>query len=145
MRADHPVVTGEGLVGRVSVASPRAAIVRLITDHTTNVRRAHQRQRRDRRRAPSRRAGPTELVLRLHHAATTRCGPVRPSSPRARSRASDSLTSLYPPNVPIGTVTRVDEPGTDDQEVHVRPFADLRRLEFVQVLTRAPNRNRPAA
>jgi hypothetical protein len=36
-------------------------------------------------------------------------------------------------------VTRVDDPGTDDQEVHVRPFANMRRLDFVQVLTRTRN------
>ncbi len=32
-------------------------------------------------------------------------------------------------DIPIGAVTRVDDPGTDDQEAHVAPFADLRRLD----------------
>ena len=36
-------------------------------------------------------------------------------------------------------MTRVDDPATDDQEVHVRPFANMRRLDFVQVLTRTRN------
>ena len=60
-----------------------------------------------------------------------------------RSR-SDRFRSLYPPNIPIGRVTSVENPGSDDQRVHLRPFADLHRLEFVQVLTQAPNGNRPA-
>jgi hypothetical protein len=37
---------------------------------------------------------------------------------------------------------RVDDEGTDDQVVHVKPFADLRRLEFVQILTRRQDDNR---
>jgi rod shape-determining protein MreC len=51
----------------------------------------------------------------------------------------DRVPSLYPPRIPIGRVTRVDNPATDDQTVHVRPFADMRRLDFVQVLTRTRN------
>ena len=58
--------------------------------------------------------------------------------------ASDKLQSVYPPGIPIGEVTSVSDPGTDAQEPHVRPFADLRRLEFVQVLTTRPNGNRGA-
>jgi hypothetical protein len=35
-------------------------------------------------------------------------------------------------------VTTVEDPGSDTQEVKVRPFADLRRLDEVQVLTKVP-------
>ena len=56
---------------------------------------------------------------------------------------SDRLQSPYPPGIPIGEVTRVDDAGTDAQQPHVRPYADLRRLEMVQVLTRRVNGNRP--
>jgi rod shape-determining protein MreC len=55
-----------------------------------------------------------------------------------QSRTS-RVTSLYPPRIPIGRVTRVDEPATDNQLVHLRPFANMRRLDFVQVLTRTRN------
>ena len=41
-------------------------------------------------------------------------------------------SSFFPEGVPIGRITEVDQ---DEGTVHVRPFADLRRLEFVQVLT----------
>ena len=44
---------------------------------------------------------------------------------------SARLESPYPPGIPIGEVTRVDDAGTDTQQVHVKPYADLRRLEFV--------------
>ena len=142
VRVDQPVVTGEGLVGRVSFASAGTAIVRLITDHTTRVSaRVNATGITGVVRVEAGR--PTELVMDY----TRRDDDVRQGQVivTAGTRSnSDRLVSLYPPNVPIGTVTRVDQPATDDQEVHLRPFADLRRMEFVQVLTRAPNDNRPA-
>ncbi|HWH43122.1 MAG TPA: rod shape-determining protein MreC [Thermoleophilaceae bacterium] len=47
------------------------------------------------------------------------------------------IESLFPRGIPIGTVTKVD-PGELElyQKVHVKPFADLRRMNFVQVVTR---------
>jgi rod shape-determining protein MreC len=49
---------------------------------------------------------------------------------------SSKLESLFPRGIPIGRVTRVS---TDELElyqlVHVQPFADLRRMDYVQVLT----------
>jgi rod shape-determining protein MreC len=46
------------------------------------------------------------------------------------------VSSAYPPGIPIGEVSQIDvgEEG-DFQRVHVTPFADLRNLEYVQVLT----------
>jgi rod shape-determining protein MreC len=50
---------------------------------------------------------------------------------------STKLESLFPPNIPIGVVTRADDAELSQfQRVHIRPFADLRRVDFVQVLTR---------
>jgi cell shape-determining protein MreC len=46
------------------------------------------------------------------------------------------VESDYPPNLPIGEV--VEAPLLQQeaqQQVHVRPFADLRDLDIVQVLT----------
>ena len=43
--------------------------------------------------------------------------------------------SLFPPNVPIGEITRIEDPGSETQEIHLEPYADLRRLEFVRILT----------
>jgi rod shape-determining protein MreC len=141
VRVDHPVVTGEGLIGRVSVASRSTAVVRLITDHTTNVSaRVNATGVTGVVRVEAGR--PNELVLDY----TRRTDVVRPGQVVVTAGTQskvDRLPSLYPPNLPIGVVTRVDEPATDEQQVHVRPFADLRRLEFVEVLTRAPNQNRP--
>ena len=134
---NHPVVSPEGLVGVVSTATSNSAIVTLLTDHRTAV---------GARVAESGVGGvieveagrPNDLVMRF----TTRNDEVTPGqtviTAGTQSR-TDRVTSLYPPRIPIGRVTRVDDPASDDQLVHVRPFANMRRLDFVQVLTRTRN------
>jgi cell shape-determining protein MreC len=47
----------------------------------------------------------------------------------------DRAPSRYPVGLPIGEVKRIDHEGTDTQEIHVRPYADVRNLDFVQILT----------
>jgi cell shape-determining protein MreC len=55
---------------------------------------------------------------------------------------SDRLQSRYLPGIPVGYVTRVGDPGTDNQKIFLCSYADLQRLETVQVLTRPINGNR---
>jgi rod shape-determining protein MreC len=134
---NHPVVGPEGLVGVVTFASSNSSIVTLLTDHRTSV---------GARIAESGVSGviqveagrPNDLVMNF----TTRNDEVTPGQTVITSGTESRITrvpSLYPPRIPIGRVTRVDDPATDDQLVHVRPFADMRRLDFVQVLTRTRN------
>jgi cell shape-determining protein MreC len=47
---------------------------------------------------------------------------------------SSRLDSLFPRGIPIGRVTSVD-PSNLLQGVHIQPFANLRGVEFVQILT----------
>ncbi|MGI8945496.1 MAG: rod shape-determining protein MreC [Thermoleophilaceae bacterium] len=49
---------------------------------------------------------------------------------------SGRVASRFPRGVPIGRVSRVDLDEVElYQRVHLEPFADLRRIDFVQVLT----------
>jgi rod shape-determining protein MreC len=48
----------------------------------------------------------------------------------------ERFPSPYPREIPIGRVTRVDDPGSDNQQVHVAPFVNGRRLDLVEVLTK---------
>lgn len=49
---------------------------------------------------------------------------------------SDRVESLFPRGVPIGRVSRVDLDEVElYQRVHVKPFADIRGIDIVQVLT----------
>ena len=52
-----------------------------------------------------------------------------------------AVSSAYPPGIPIGRVTEAEAGEQQEfQRVHVEPFADLRNLEYVQVLTGGPER-----
>jgi rod shape-determining protein MreC len=60
--------------------------------------------------------------------------------------ASDRVHSLFPRGIPIGRVTKVNLDEIDlYQRVHIRPFADLRRTDYVQVLTRRPTAQQSAS
>ena len=49
--------------------------------------------------------------------------------------ASGDLDSIFPPGIPIGEVTESSlEEQQAYQRIHLRAFADLRDMEFVQVL-----------
>ena len=55
--------------------------------------------------------------------------------------SNGEVSSAYPPGIPLGEVSQTETGALDaSQTVHVRPFADLRELEFVQVLTGGPER-----
>jgi cell shape-determining protein MreC len=46
------------------------------------------------------------------------------------------IESRFPPNLPIGEITEASIVEQEaQQQVHVRPYADLRDLDLVQVLT----------
>jgi rod shape-determining protein MreC len=50
---------------------------------------------------------------------------------------SDRFESLFPRGIPIGKVTKVDPEERElYQRVHLEPFAELKRMDFVQVLTK---------
>ena len=51
----------------------------------------------------------------------------------------EKLESPFPKGIPIGRVKRVDEDELDVYErIHIEPFADFKRMEFVQVLRANP-------
>ena len=138
VRVDQPVISGEGLVGKVTAVTAGAAQVTLITDHASGVSA--------RVLTPSLTDGangitgvvqpavgrPQDLLLEfVPRRANIRKGDTIVTAGSRSSR----LESLFPPNIPVGVVTRADDEELSQfQRVHIRPFADLRRLDFVQVL-----------
>ena len=129
---NDPVVNGDGLVGKVAAVTGGSAQVTLIADHSSAVTA---------RVVPVAAQGlirpnvgdPGDLILdfidsteRVH----------RGQAVVTAGWRSDEIESRFPPNIPIGEVT---EASIFDQEarqqVHVRPYADLRDLDLVQVLT----------
>ena len=130
---NDPVVSGDGLVGRVTSATGGTAQVTLITDHTSAV---------SAKVVPSGIQGvirpevgnPSDLVLDFIDSSkhVQQGQTVVTSGWTARG-----LSSFYPYGIPLGRVTQATIAEQEaSQQVHVRPFADLRQLEFVQVLTK---------
>jgi rod shape-determining protein MreC len=131
VEVDVPVITGDGLVGRVSEVTAGSAQVTLITDHTSAVTA---------RVVPQGATGvvepqvgdPRDLLLDY----------VDPGEQIGEGQTvvtagfrAGELESLFPPGIPIGEVTEASlEEQQAYQQVHMRPFADLRDMEFVQAL-----------
>ena len=134
LKAGMPVLDQDGLVGTVSQATRSAAVVTLITDHTSGVSARTTSGRVPGVLKPSSAGNPGSLLLDL-----TGAGRIAPGDRVVtRGTIESRYPSLFPEGLPVGTVTAVDDPGSDTQEVKVRPFADLRRLDDVQVLTNVP-------
>jgi rod shape-determining protein MreC len=130
----QPVINEEALIGRVTDVIGGSAQVTLITDSTVKVpARAGPRGVFGIVEAAS--AGnPTDLVMKFAPA-----GAQLSVGDRVVTRGTepeDRRQSLYPPGLPIGSITRIANEGTDTQEIHLRPFADMRSLDFVQILTK---------
>jgi rod shape-determining protein MreC len=133
VRVNDPVISGSGLVGRITSATGGTSQVTLITDHTSAV---------GAKVVPSGIQGvirpevgnPADLVLDFIDSSkhVQQGQSVVTSGWQARG-----LSSFYPYGIPLGTVTQATIAEQEaSQQVHVRPFADLRQLEFVQVLTK---------
>jgi rod shape-determining protein MreC len=127
-----PVVNGDGLVGSVSAVTGGSARVTLIADHSSAVAAKIVPGGVQGVMKPSV-GDPGDLILDFldSEKLVGKGQTVVTSGWRAQG-----LESGYPPNLPIGEVTRASlEEQEAQQQVHVRPFADLRELDLVQVLT----------
>jgi rod shape-determining protein MreC len=134
VRTGDAVIAGGGLVGHVTTVTGGSAVVTLITDPSSNVS-ARVLNRPDRGEfgllKPSV-GDPLDLLVQLlDRRAEISVDDVVVTAGSTASR----LESLYPPNIPIGRVTKADpQELATEQQVHVAPIADLRHLDFVQIL-----------
>jgi rod shape-determining protein MreC len=128
-------VTGDGaLVGEVSVVDSTVSVVTLITDHTMAEAAQVQDSNGDTGLLVPAVGNPNQLVLQyLPHTAV---GQVQVGQQVVTvGFKSGPLQDLYPPGIPIGTVSNVGNNLANNGEVQVGPAADLRRLDAVQILT----------
>lgn len=132
IRRDQPVVAAGGLVGEVSDVTGGTAEVTLITDSSSAVS------------AQVMPAGATGIVhpvvgdpedLLLDYIADGR-RVTEGTTVVTSGFESDGVESLFPRGIAIGRVTEVDPEEVEQfQRVHVKPFADIRGIDYVQVLT----------
>jgi rod shape-determining protein MreC len=132
VHVNDPVINGEGLVGKVAQTASDGAQVTLITDSSVGV---------SARIGSSGATGivqpkvgePNDLLLQY-----------LPANTRAEKgeyvvtsgTVSSPDDSLYPPGIPIGQVTSINEESAY-RSVNVHPLANLHNLDVVQVLTAA--------
>jgi rod shape-determining protein MreC len=132
IKVDQPVITGDGLVGKVSQVSGGVAVVTLITDAESSVSAQIQPDGAHGIIQPSV-GDPNDMRLRF----LQKGHPVKEGATVVTSGfASGKLGSIFPRGIPIGRVTKVS---SDElqlyREVRLKPFADFRRIDYVQVLT----------
>jgi len=132
VQVDDPVISGDGLVGRVASTQGGSSQVTLITDHESAV---------SAKVLPNGVQGvirpnvgdPEDLILDFIDSTRHVHGgqAVVTSGWRAQG-----LASLFPPGLPIGEVTNASIVEQEaSQQVHLRPYADIANLDLVQVLT----------
>ena len=132
VKVDQPVINGDGLVGKVTQVTGGTAVVTLMTDSESSVSAmivpdgAHGL-------VQASVGDPTDMELQfLQKGYKVDQGAKVVTS----GFTSGRLDSIYPRGIPIGEVTNVK---SDDLElyrqVHVRPYVDFRRLDYVQVIT----------
>jgi rod shape-determining protein MreC len=131
IEVNQPVINGKGLVGKIKRVSDGNAVVMLLSDADFGV---------SARAAVSGQPGsilpvagsPGDLLFELvPEAKKVRSG----DSIVTAGTISDELPSPFPEGILIGKVTRIDGEGELDRTIHVAPYADLRDLDFVRVLT----------
>lgn len=133
VQVEDPVVNAEGLVGKVTLAAPDGAQVSLITDSTMGV---------SARLGSSTATGivqpkvgdPNDLLLQYLPGGTSANKGEYVFTSGTVASPDDSL---YPPGIPIGQVTSIDEESAYES-VNVHPLVNLRNLDVVQVLTSPP-------
>lgn len=137
VRVGDAVIADGGLVGHISTAAGGTAIVTLITDLRSTVSGRLLNGRGDYGLVRPSIGDPLDLLMQqLPRGARPRVNDVVVTS----GTIAERLESPYPPKIPIGRVTRVDAAELDSQnQIHVSPIADLRHLDFVQVLTSSPS------
>jgi rod shape-determining protein MreC len=134
---NDPVVTGDGLAGRITDVTRGTAVVTLITDDRSAVS-ARVLPNGPEGVAEPEVGDPSDLLLDF----------IDKSQPIHRGQilvtagwSNGAISSAFPPGIPIG---KVSETSVGEQQayqrVHVTPYADIRGLDFIQVATGGPKR-----
>jgi rod shape-determining protein MreC len=133
VHVDYPVVTADGLVGKVTAVGATVSKVVLLTDESSAVSATDLQQ-----------VGATGIVKHGQGGVDTlildRVGKeqqVAEGDPiiTAGSPSSTKLPSIYPRGIKIGVVTSVGQKDTDlYKQIQVQPFVDFSSLRSVLVL-----------
>jgi rod shape-determining protein MreC len=131
VRLNDPVITGDGLVGKVTDVAGGTATVTLITDSSSAVSAEIVPEGSNGVVQPAV-GNPDDMELNfVQKGRDVTVGQTVITS----GFASGRLESLFPRGIPIGRVKRVDANELElYQRVHIQPFADFKRMDVVQVV-----------
>jgi rod shape-determining protein MreC len=125
-----PVVTGAGLVGRITEASRNRAVVQLLTDKKFSV---------GIRLATSGDVGVASGTGSLHSMTVDLIDPTTEIPEDEILVTSGLQQSQFPPGYPVGRVVHKEtRPNALQQDVTIEPVADLQRLTFLTILQWTP-------
>jgi rod shape-determining protein MreC len=129
---DDPVVNGDGLIGTVAAVTASSAQVTLIADHSSAVTAKVVPLGIEGVVRPEV-GDPGHLILDFINSGKHA---YKGLAVVTAGWKGPGIASRFPPNIPIGEVTRAGVLEQEaEQQVHLRPYADLRNLSTVQVLT----------
>jgi len=134
VRLDAPVLSPDGVVGRVTAVAATLAKVQLITDSGSGVAAAVARTR-----LQGLVAGRGADTLRLRYI------PLLEDVHPGDRLVTSGLERIYPPGFPIGVVVLVAATSGSMKEIEVAPAADFLALEEVLVLRTPVQPDGPAA
>jgi rod shape-determining protein MreC len=134
---NDPVINGDGLVGRVTDVTHWTSKVTLITDSQSAVS-AKVLPNGPQGVAEPEAGDPSVMLLDF----IDKNVPINKGQLVVTAGWSNGMiSSAYPPNIPIGEVTQTT---TGQQEtydhVHMKPFANMQNLDYLQVATGGPAR-----
>jgi rod shape-determining protein MreC len=131
VRVDDPVLTNDGLVGKVTRVTARTAHIQLLTDQEAAASAVDVRTGAPGIVRHARGTRETLVLDRVRKQDVVRRGD---RIATAGWKAS-GLNSIYPKGIPIGRVTSVGQTDTDTfQQVQVEPYVDFGSLDAVIVL-----------
>jgi rod shape-determining protein MreC len=134
---NDPVISGDGLVGRISDVTRFTSEVTLITDSSSSVSARVLPNGPDGVAEPE--AGDPSVMLLdfIDKNAPVHRGQMVVSA----GWSNGTLSSAFPPGIPIGEVrdTTIGHQETY-QDIRIAPFADMQNLDYLQVATNGPER-----
>lgn len=137
VRLNDPVVTADGLVGKVTRVAKRSSRVTLLTDETSAVSALDLKTNAAGIVRHGVSSGAALVLDRVTKENVVRPGDVIITA----GWRSGKLASIYPRGIPIGVVTFVGQLDTDIyKQVEVDPLVDFSALDSVLVLVDRPDR-----
>jgi rod shape-determining protein MreC len=130
VKLNQPVVTGDGLVGKITSVNGGTSTVTLITDSSSSVSAVVDNGASGQVQPSI--GDPNDMRLQFIKGPTIKVG----QTVTTAGWASGRLESIFPRGIPIGRVTKVSSNELElYKQAHITPFADFKSLDNVEVIT----------